>query len=77
MEQGAQCLRKKKMSQKKTKKTRKEIRKAVRANIGEGAEALSTIVRKRPKVVPKFLWIILYLPLFKRKYLKYIYKNIK
>lgn len=65
------------MSQRQTKKNRKEVRKAVKANMGEGMEALSTMVRRRPKVVPKFLWIIFYLPLFKRKYLKMIYKSIK
>lgn len=62
------------MSAKKEKAIRKKIRKEVRVNMGEGIEALSNMIRKKPRLVPKAIWILLYLPIFKRKYIKFIYK---
>jgi hypothetical protein len=65
------------MSQSTIKKHRKEVRKAVRENIGEGLAVLSNMVRERPKYVPRWMWIVVYMPLFSRKYIKYIYKYMK
>ena len=57
-------------------KQAKKIRKEVRKQMGDRFEALSTITRPRPKWIPKRIWVLFYLPLFKRKYLKLIYKNL-
>lgn len=65
------------MSQSQTKKYRKEVRRVVNANFGQGMEALSNIVRQRPRYVPKFVWVLVYVPLFPRQYLRLIYKHMK
>lgn len=65
------------MSQSTIKKNRKEIRRAVNTNFGEGLAALSNLVTPRPRWIPKWLWIIAYLPLFKWKYVGLIYKHLK
>ena len=65
------------MSAKQTKKYRKEVRRVVNANFGVGMEALSNIVRPRPRYIPKFLWVLVYAPLFPRQYLRLIYKHMK
>ena len=56
------------MSQKKDKKFRKEVKRQVNSNFGEGMKALSNIIRKRPQWVPKKVWVVLYMPLFEKKY---------
>lgn len=65
------------MSQKQTKRFRKEVRRRVDRNFGIGMEALAQIIRPRPRWIPKQLWIILYTPLFPKKYLGLVYKNMK
>jgi len=64
------------MSQKTFKKIRKEARRQVDHNFGTGMQALAKLVRKRPKYIPRFVWIIIYAPLFKFRYLKAVYKSI-
>lgn len=64
------------MNQGQAKKIRKEVRRNARKLFGEGIEVLGTLIRKRPKYIPKFLWIILFFPIFKRKTYKYLYKYI-
>lgn len=64
------------MSGKQTKRYRKEVRRRVDDNLGVGLEALNKITRKRPSFISKKIWILFYLPLFKRKYLGIISKNI-
>lgn len=64
------------MNAKKAKKLRKEARRYSEVLIGEGFEAVGNLIRSRPKWIPKILWILLYVPLFKVKYLKIVYKNL-
>lgn len=63
------------MSIKKAKKIRKEIRNEVRKLYPSGVEVLQKLIRPRPKYCPKFIWILLYMPLFKKVLWKSIYKN--
>lgn len=65
------------MSQRKHKKLRKVGRKLFKAEMGEGLNVLQTIVRQRPSWFPKRLWVMLYWPLFPRKYWRFIEKYIK
>ncbi len=65
------------MSQRQSKKFRKEVRKVVDANFGVGMKALANIVRPKPSYVPKWVWIVVYVPLFPWKYLHLIYKHMK
>lgn len=65
------------MNSKKAKKLRKYARKQVNNNLGEGFEALSNITRTRPRWIPKWIWILAYLPLFPRKYLRLVYKHMQ
>lgn len=65
------------MSQSKTKKFRKEVRRVVDANFGVGMQALSNIIRPRPRWIPKAVWILVYVPLFEKRYLHLIYKHMK
>lgn len=65
------------MSQSKTKKVRKEVRRKIDAELGKGLEALSKIVRPRPRWIPKRVWILVYLPLFPKTYLPSIYRHLK
>ena len=65
------------MSQKQTKKNRQEVKRAVRKQIGEGMEAMSGALRTRPRFIPKWIWILAYIPAFKRRYLGIIYKHMK
>ena len=64
------------MNAKKAKKFRKEVRRRVDQNFGVGLQALNHIIRPRPKWIPKRLWIIVYMPLFKKKYRDLILKHI-
>jgi hypothetical protein len=64
------------MSQSKSKKLRKEVRREVGKKYTQGIATLGEIVRPRPKWIPKRIWILAYLPLFKRKHLKLIYRQI-
>jgi hypothetical protein len=64
------------MNLKQAKKLRKEARRRIDEVIGTGAEAFGKLARKRPKHFPKFIWILLYVPLFKFKHLKTVYKYI-
>lgn len=64
------------MNAKTVKKIRKYTRQHVNHNFGEGMEALAKLTRKRPKLVPRFLWILLYVPLIKLRYLKYFYRYL-
>ncbi len=64
------------MNQKKTKKARKEYRRQARILWGEANEVLGTLIRPRPKYIPRFLWILLYIPIFKSKTIKIIYRNL-
>lgn len=64
------------MSQKNIKKQRQEVRRAVRNEFGEGMEALAMIVRKRPRWIPKWVWIWAYVPLFPRKYRGLVYRHM-
>lgn len=65
------------MNGKVAKKIRKETRRRVDRNFGAGMEALGKITRQRPRWIPKQLWILLYLPLFEKKYLGAVYKHMK
>ena len=65
------------MNSKKAKKFRKVVRKRVDENLGIGFQALSGIIRVRPKWIPKFIYILALLPLFKIKYIKKIYKYME
>lgn len=65
------------MSQNKVKKARKEIKRVVREEFGAGLESLGKLVRPRPFFIPKFVWVLFYLPLFPIKHLKIIYKYLK
>lgn len=65
------------MNEKHAKKVRRMVRAQVKEEVGEGIAALQKIVRKRPRYIPKALWALLYLPLFKAKYLKFIFKYIQ
>ena len=65
------------MSQSQTKKFRKEVKRQVNANFGVGMSALSNIVRERPRWIPRAVWILAYVPLFPRQYIRLIYKHMK
>ena len=65
------------MSQRASKRYRKEVRRIVNHNFGVGMEALSHIIRPKPKLVPRWLWVLAYVPLFPRQYLPLIYKYMK
>lgn len=52
------------------------MRRAVRNEFGEGMEALAMIVRKRPRWIPKWIWIWAYVPLFPRKYRGLVYRHM-
>lgn len=65
------------MSDKQTKRVRKEIKRQVNNNVGEGLQSLQLITRKRPKWIPKRVWVLMYLPLFPKKYLKFIFKYMQ
>jgi len=65
------------MSNKFFKKIRKEARKVANEKFGEATDILGGMITPRPKWIPKFIWILLYLPLFKKKTWKLIYKNLK
>jgi hypothetical protein len=65
------------MSQKQTKKTRQEVRRAVKKQIGEGMEAVAIAMYDRPRFIPKWIWIGVYVPAFKWRYLGVIYKHMK
>ena len=65
------------MSQKKDKRFRKEVRRRVDANFGVGMQALAQLVRQRPRWIPKAVWILVYVPLFERKYIRLIYKHMQ
>jgi len=58
-------------------KTAKKLRKHFRREAGVGIDILKSVIRPRPKLIPKFIWVILFLPLFRIKDLKHIYKGIK
>lgn len=58
------------------KKIKREARKTVRAEFGEGMEALGNVVRRRPKWISKKLWIVLYVPLFRWDVLKHVYRHM-
>jgi len=60
------------MSGKQAKKLRKEARKIM----GNSFESLNKITRARPRWIPKWVWIWFYWPLFPKKYLKLIYRNL-
>lgn len=64
------------MSHSRAKKLRKEVRKNFEKEIGEGMRALGYIVRKRPPYIPKQLWILLYLPLFKWSHIPTVYRHL-
>lgn len=64
------------MSQSTDKKRRKEIRRVVNRNFGEGIKSLANIVRPRPRWIPKRLWVLVYIPLFPKKYRRYILEAI-
>lgn len=64
------------MSAKQVKKNRKEVRRVWKKNFGTGLEALSNITRKRPKWIPKNVWVLIYWPLFPKAYLPAIKKHI-
>lgn len=61
-----------KLSRKINRAAKKETRKI----LGDGINVMHTMIRQRPNWIPKFIWIVLYLPLFKVKTLKIIYHNI-
>lgn len=52
------------------------VRREARAVWGEGIEAMGTLLRKKPKYFPKFLWIVLLMPVFKTKAVKLLYKHL-
>lgn len=64
------------MNSKIVKKLRKEARRQVNVNFGEGMEAMNKLIRLRPSFVPRFIWILLYVPLFRVKYLRAIYRYL-
>ena len=64
------------MNSKKAKKIKKYARQQVKMEFGEGMEILQQITRTRPKWIPKRVWVLAYLPLFPRKYLKVLYKHM-
>lgn len=64
------------MNAKTAKKIRKETRKVAREEFGTGIKMLNKLMRKRPKFVPKFIWVLIYLPLFRFKHIKLIYQFI-
>jgi hypothetical protein len=64
------------MNAKEAKKLRKEVRKSVDRNFGVGMEALARIIRRKPRWIPKKIWILAYAPLFPKKYLSLIYKYL-
>lgn len=64
------------MGQKTVKKQRQEVRRAVRNEFGEGMAALAQITRKRPRWIPKRIWILAYLPLFPKKYRGLVYRHM-
>lgn len=65
------------MSQKQTKRFRKEVRRRVDENFGIGMEALAQFVRPRPKWIMRRVWILFYIPLFPKKYRKLVFKYLK
>lgn len=65
------------MNSKTAKKLKKYTRQQVNHNLGEGMAALAEITRSRPKWIPKRIWILAYLPLFPRKYLRIVYKHMQ
>lgn len=64
------------MNSKTLKKIRKAARDEAREALGEGVGALSVFVHKRPRWCPRFVFIVLYMPLFRPKVWRLIYKHI-
>jgi hypothetical protein len=64
------------MSSKLFKKIRKAARTEAREAVGEGIGALSHYIHKRPKWCPRFVFIVLYMPIFKKKLWHVIYKHL-
>ncbi len=58
-------------------KQAKIIRKEFRRMVGGSMETLNKITRKRPWFFPKFVWVIFYLPLFRARHLKEVYKHMQ
>ena len=65
------------MSKKLSKKIRKEARKVAEQKYGSALEVLGTMIKSKPKLCPKFIWILFYMPLFKKNTWKYLYKYMK
>lgn len=64
------------MNARNAKKLRREARRQVNENFGSGMEALAHLTRERPQWIPKWIWILAYVPLFKRQYLPVVYRNM-
>lgn len=64
------------MSSKIFKKIRKEARIEISKKFEDGLAVLSTMIKPRPKWIPKFIWFIGYRIVFKGDYSKLIYKKI-
>lgn len=64
------------MSKKNDKKLRREVRTQVRENYGEGLQALGKFVRRRPRWIPKRIWVLLYLPIFPARFVRIIERTI-
>lgn len=59
------------------KKLRKYARKEVNAKYQNGLILLKSMIRPKPKYCPKFLWILFYLPIFKKNTIRHIYKSLE
>jgi hypothetical protein len=64
------------MSNKQSKKVRKVIKSEIKKLYPSGVEVLQKLIKQRPKYCPKFIWILLFMPIFKKVLWKSIYKRI-
>lgn len=65
------------MSIKLYKKVRKEARKQMAKAFDKEVSIFNVMIHKKPKLMPKFIYVLPYMLVFKRKYWKLIFKNIK
>jgi hypothetical protein len=64
------------MNTKTAKKIRKYVRQEAQKKFENGVNILGDLVHKRPKAIPKCIWLLLYIPLFKRKAWRFLYRYI-
>lgn len=58
------------------KKYKQAGKREARKQVGEGLEALGKLIYARPRYVPKFLFILLFVPAFTPRALRILWKHL-